>query len=435
MDTKLFNKFMDRPDVETLGELAEILRCPLIKLESVQQQVKSLSAGPPYKVGFVVLELLTENHISLEDMGQTEITQPTEAMLAVAAHVVSSSLRNAAFGDFLENVLDDPKLKRVSLQGDSASLSDAIRMEGGLKKKKWAPVEKKESLVIALSRPLSAALFFDRVWTLDRAIPGTIGFRCGHINEQIALGLLDGLIDDFTMLEANEDFRDEKRDMTDEFLRSPAVESLMSKAFAGILAPVFEKLTIRPVQTYFASEENLRGTYSIGSTPMVIAALESLEWIDEEHLTWEQVAEVRKDMQSVSALKRMLHWLDSEMAGKPIWFVADEIQLRIAEYENATSKHGIKLVRGAFGTFLDVKLLYSLLGSMIGGKLDPNHGELIGFLAGITAQGCRVVFETLNLHVESKTKLDENPVAYIHHLKNKSASEIKATNNPIEQSG
>jgi hypothetical protein len=425
---------MDRPDVETLGELAEILRCPLIKLESVQQQVKSLSAGPPYKVGFVVLELLTENHISLEDMGQTEITQPTEAMLAVAAHVVSSSLRNAAFGDFLENVLDDPKLKRVSLQGDSASLSDAIRMEGGLKKKKWAPVEKKESLVIALSRPLSAALFFDRVWTLDRAIPGTIGFRCGHINEQIALGLLDGLIDDFTKLEANEDFQNEKRDKTDEFLRSPTVESYMSKAFAGLLGPAFEKLTIKPVQTYFASEENLRGTYAIGSTPMIIAALESLKWIDEEHLTWEQVAEVRKDMQSVSALKRMLHWLDSEMAGKPIWFVADEIQLRIAEYENATSKHGIKLVRGAFGTFLDVKLLYSLLGSMIGGKLDPNHGELIGFLAGITAQGCRVVFETLNLHVESKTKLDENPVAYIHHLKNKSVSEIKTTNNPIERS-
>jgi hypothetical protein len=293
MDTKLFNKFMDRPDVETLGELAEILRCPLIKLESVQQQVKSLSAGPPYKVGFVVLELLTENHISLEDMGQTEITQPTEAMLAVAAHVVSSSLRNAAFGDFLENVLDDPKLKRVSLQGDSASLSDAIRMEGGLKKKKWAPVEKKESLVIALSRPLSAALFFDRVWTLDRAIPGTIGFRCGHINEQIALGLLDGLIDDFTKLEANEDFQNEKRDKTDEFLRSPTVESYMSKAFAGLLGPAFEKLTIKPVQTYFASEENLRGTYAIGSTPMIIAALESLKWIDEEHLTWEQVAEVR----------------------------------------------------------------------------------------------------------------------------------------------
>jgi hypothetical protein len=435
MDTKLFNKFMDRPDVETLGELAEILRCPLITLESVQPHVKSLSAGPPYKVGFVVLELLTENHISLEDIGQTEITQPSEAMLAVGAHVVSSSLREAAFGEFLENVLDDPDLKRVLLQGDYDGLSDAIRMTGGVKKKKWVPVDKKESLVIALSRPLSAALFFDRVWTLDRDIPGTIGFRCGHINEQIALGLLDGLMKDFTKLEAKEDFRDEKRYEIDEFLRSPATESYMSKAFAGLLGPAFEKLTIRPVQTYFASEENLRGTYAIGSTPMVIAALESLEWIDEEHLTWEQVAEVRKDMQSVSALKRMLHWLDSEMAGKPIWFVADEIQLRIAEYENATSKHGIKLMRGAFGTFLDVKLLYSLLGSIIGGKLDPNHGELIGFLAGITAQGCRVVFETLNLNVESKTKLDENPVAYIHHLKNRLVSEIKTTNNPKDRSG
>ncbi len=435
MDTKLFNKFMDRPDVATLSELAVILRCPLAKLESVQQQVKSLASGPPYRVGFAVLELLAAEHITLEDIGQTEISQPSEALLAIGAQVVSSSLREAAFGDFLENILDAPKLKRVLFQGDSESLSDAIRMTGSVKKKQWAPVEKSESLVMALSRPLSAALFFDRVWTLDREIPGTIGFRCGDINERIALGLLDGLIEDFSKLEANENVRNEKLEKADEFLRSPAVESQLSKAFGGLLAPAFERLTVRPVQTYFASEENLRGTYAIGSTPMVIAALESLEWIDETHLTWEQVAEVRKDTQSVLALKRMLHWLDSQMAGKPVSFVADEIQLRLTEYENATRKHGIKLVKGAFGTFLDVKLWNSLLGTIVGGKIDPNHGALIGFLAGVALQGCRVVFETLNLHLESKAKLDENPVAYIHHLKNRSLSEIKSTNNPMDRSG
>jgi hypothetical protein len=76
-----------------------------------------------------------------------------------------------------------------------------------------------------------------------------------------------------------------------------------------------------------------------------------------------------------------------------------------------------------------------VLGTIVGGKIEPNHGALIGFLAGIALQGCRVVFETLNLHLESKTKLDENPVAYIHHLKNKSLSEIKTTNNPMDLSG
>ncbi len=42
MDTKLFNKFMDRPDVATLSELAVILRCPLAKLESVHSKSRAL---------------------------------------------------------------------------------------------------------------------------------------------------------------------------------------------------------------------------------------------------------------------------------------------------------------------------------------------------------------------------------------------------------
>jgi len=427
---------MASPDVGTLGELASILRCPVAHLESIQSQVKSLSAGPPYRIGFVVLELLHGNHLSVEDLGwSTETAQPSDALLAIGAQIVSSSLREAEFGDFLENILADPELKPVLLQGNSESLSDAIRMIGGVKRKNWAPVEKRESLVIAVAKPLSAALFFDRVWTLDREIPGTIGFRCGDINERIALGLLDGLIDDFSMLEKNEEVRKKNLDMAGEFLRSPEVESQLSKAFCDLLAPTLEKLTVRPVQTYFASDENLRSTYSTGSTSMVIAALESLEWIDEAQLNWEQVAEVRKDKESVIALKRMLHWLDSQMAGKPVSFVADEIQLRLSEYENATNKHGIKLARGAFGTFLDVKLWNSLLGTIVGGKIEPNQGALIGFLAGIALQGCRVVFETLNLHLESKTKLDENPIAYVHHVKSKGIIVEKSTNNPMDRRG
>ncbi len=422
---------METPDVATLSELAEILHCPLAKLENLKQQVKGLSSGPPYSVGSVALELLAEKHVKLEDIGQNETTHPSDALFAIGAQVVRSSLREAAFGDFLENVLDDPDLKPALLQGDSESLGDAIRMSGGVRKKQWAPVERKESLVIALSRPLSAALFFDRVWTLDREIPGTIGFRCGDVNERIALGLLDGLIEDFSRLESNEEIRNEKLNKADEFRRSPAIESQLSQAFCGLLAPAFEKLTVMPVQTYFASEENLRNAYTEGSTPMVITALESLDWIDEAQLTWEQVCEVRQDPQSVVALKRMLHWLDAEMAGKPVSFVADEIQLRQAQYEKAAKKHGIKLVRGAFGTFLDVKLWNSLLGTIVGGKIDPNHGALIGFLAGIALQGCRVVFETLNLHFESKAKLLEDPVAYIHHVKNKATGDNKSTSKAI----
>lgn len=213
---------MDQPDVSTLAELAEVLRCPLIKLERVQRQTKSLSAGPPFNVGFVALELLAGNHLTLEEIGQQATTQPTDALLAIGAQVVRSSLREAEFGDFMENILDDPDLKKVLQRGDSESLSDAIGMVGGVKKKQWEPVGRNDSLAVAVARPLSAALFFDRVWTLDRDIPGTIGFRCGDINERIALGLIDGLIEDFSKLESNEEIRNAKLAKADEFLCFPA---------------------------------------------------------------------------------------------------------------------------------------------------------------------------------------------------------------------
>jgi len=433
MDKAIINKFTEYPDVETLTELAEAIGFPLAKLEKLRDQVKSLAAGPPFRVGQVALELLVKEHLVLDELAPKENMQPSSAMLAIGAEIVESSLREAAFGDFIENVLDDPKLKRVLLQGDPESLDDAIRMTGGVKKKRWSPVEKSQSLVIALSRPLSASLFFDRVWTLDREIPGAIGFRCGDNKEQIALGLLDGLMDNFLKLEGNEKNRNDKGDIVREFLCSSSTECQVSKLFGSLLSPAFEKLALRPVQTYFASEENLHSAYTIGATPMVIAALDSLDWIDESQLTWDQVVEVRKDIKSVHALKRMLHWLDSQMADKPLAFVADEIQLRLIEYQNATNKHGIKLVRGAFGTFLDVKLWNSLLGTVLGGHhIEPQGGAIVGFLLGVGLQGCRVAFETHNLSIESKAKLDENPVAYIHHLKNISQGETNSIKGPVE---
>lgn len=424
MDTSAFFQFLDKPDVSSLAVLSDILNCPISKLESIQHQIKSLASGPPYRVGIVVMELLARKQLSLEDIGQNATVQPTGALLAVCAQLVNSSLREASFGEFFENVLADPSLRPVLLQGDSERFSDAVRMSGGVKKKKWTPVDKNDRLVLALAKPMTAALFFDRVWTLDREIPGSIGFRCGDANEQIALGLLDGVIEDYSGLVQGDKTSKEVLDKSDEFLASPESELQLAKAFYSLLTPAFEKLTNRPVHTYFASDENLRSTYTLGSTPMVIAAFETFDWIDEQQLNWDQVEDIRQDKEALLAMKRMLHWIDTTMAGKPLSFVADEIQLRRSEYEKATRKHGISLVRGAFGTLLDVKLWNSLLGTIVGASIDPSRGPLIGFLAGVTLQGCRVAIETLNLHLDLKTKLEESPVAFIHHLESRVRDEV-----------
>ena len=408
------------PDVGTIDEVATIIGCSAKELIDWRKGSKTLSSGPPFKVGAIALELLALKYLSSDVLSKESSSNPSDMLLSLAAHIVQGSIKQAALGDFIENASEDPSLKQVLAAGDGESLKDAIRMTGRIKAKTWEPVNYNDSLVVAVARPKTAALFFDRVWTLDREIPGAIGVRSGGVDERIALGFFDNLVNEIAAYEVDDKKREEKLQKADELLSSPEAEATICKALTGLLGTSLAKLTKQPVQAYYASDENLKTVYEIGSTPMIIATIQTMQWIDEAGLTWEHVREIRSDLNATKQLKRMLHWLDSDMAGKPLSYIADEIEIRLVDYRQATEKHGIKLANRAFGTLLDVKLLNTLIGSVLGGQIHPEGGPLIGFLGGLALQGVRVVFETLNLHFEQNANLQSNPVAYLHTVESRS---------------
>lgn len=417
MSNKSLSEYMKMQKTDSLAEVASVIGCSVEQLQQWRDQSPAISTGPPYEIGAIAFDLLAENCMTIEQLGGADVPGLSEPLRAMGAHIITGSIRAAEAGNIAENLYEDPALRQLMQDGDPDRLLEGIRMTGGVKRKQWKPLDSRESVAIAISKPKCASLFFDRIWTLDREVPGSVGIRLGTFKEKVALGLIDGIIEKLAALETDDTRREERLERMDKVLTSSEIELPAGKAFAAMLSPDLQELTSRPVQAYYESDDTLKGVYEIGSTPMIVASLESLEWVNESELTWDHVCSVREDSDAIRQLKRMLHWLDSDMEGKPLSFIQDEISLRIDEYQDAVRKHGLRLAKGAFGTFLDVKLWNTLFGTLAGCAFDKNAAPYIGVAVALTLQSTRVVFETMNLNRELKSTLDASPVAYLHRVK------------------
>jgi hypothetical protein len=101
----------------------------------------------------------------------------------------------------------------------------------------------------------------------------------------------------------------------------------------------------RPIP-YYESDASFDRDYSHGDHGVIAAALSNLSIVDEAVLSWEQVAEFRADEQARKDYRRLLHWLDDAMIGKPLEWVQDEIATRLEAYETALRKHGMRAILG-----------------------------------------------------------------------------------------
>lgn len=384
--------------VHTIEELARVFRCSPEDITDWRIDSKSIASGPPFNVGKVAIELLKSKRLdrSVFDAGTVYSGVPQ----AVAVEIVRGSLVAGMKGDVLES---------------AAAIYNASRY-GKNETKYWKPVYKRENIVIAVSKPKTAALLFDRVWTIDREVPGSIGIRTNDESEFVALGFRQALFDLFEpQLEG-----EEKTKKMEDLASLPDAEGLFGGFFQHLLQPSLSKLTRRPIQTYFASDETLSATYASGSTSMIIAVLDSLNWIDESKLTWKHVVDIRMDANALGQLQRMLHWLDTGMEGKSASFIEDAILLKIDEYKKAIAKHGIKLFDSAFGTFMDARLLTTIMSGAVGGAAFHSTAAVLTALASLGLHSVNVAYKTVQVHRESNSAINANPIAYLHSVKDKS---------------
>jgi hypothetical protein len=170
-----------------------------------------------------------------------------------------------------------------------------------------------ESCVVALESPKTAAMFFDRVWQdpNNAAFPEGIGFY-GASEIEIWMTSLVRLI------------KDGRYDVTSILTPSPLDRAYRSSHAVssehipsrGLAMGFMEKHKI-PVLPMYSSTARSMTEYRLGDRRAIVAAIENMQVIDERKLSWDQIVEIRSDVESLGKIRRLRHWLEPVMNFEP----------------------------------------------------------------------------------------------------------------------
>lgn len=87
--------------------------------------------------------------------------------------------------------------------------------------------------------------------------------------------------------------------------------------------------------------------------------------INVDDLTWDQIAEAKKDSEFNLKLKRFSLFINKNYSGKDISYIIDDLNIQIEEYKEACGKHGLSLVNTAYKSLTNSKSLFGTLGLVL----------------------------------------------------------------------
>jgi len=258
--------------------------------------------------------------------------------------------------------------------------------------------------------PKTAALFFDCVAALpvNFKAPDEVAAFGGTTFEAAWLGLY-------------RHFRGASADtllaMRRALARSEIGRTLLTDALpARMLADAFireRNLNATPV---YAQAQMRDAEYKAGNYEVIVGILRDVAVPDEQVLSWEQVLDFRRDRESRRRYRRFVHWLDREMVGKSTTYIADELAVRLNDYELSLRKHGIATVIGTIESVIDPKFVAAA--SVLTTGLGLGLGGAAGAASAVTLFGakaaCTVARGLLDLH---ELKRKSSDIAFVHELK------------------
>lgn len=296
-----------------------------------------------------------------------------------------------------------------------------------------------ESKVLSFSNLKSAALSFDKIWVPadNDAIPKEVTFY--GVSEEERSVMIHILMSEITLIARDTEYNKTIEPLRDLQLARDLV--LLNKAdLLPQNAQEMERFLKNPVTANFAemravsnalkrqynldvpvlydSEKSKNREYKSGDYLVVCSILQDIALPDEEKLTWDQVLEFRKDINAKKKYRRLTHWLDAEMVGKPLSFIEDEIGQRLEDYNSALDKHGLRKITGSLLAALDPMTLLAASGAYITGRSTGQ--EWIGMLTGasILLHKCAVCLKQEKLDLEN-VKRSHPEIHFIYEVKKK----------------
>jgi len=86
------------------------------------------------------------------------------------------------------------------------------------------------------------------------------------------------------------------------------------------------------------------------NTPAISICINNLPEIIEDKLDWEQVLSIRKDKDSITKIRRLKNWLNTEILHKDESEMKSILDKAVDDYSFALKKHGIQTMAGAIST-------------------------------------------------------------------------------------
>ena len=271
--------------------------------------------------------------------------------------------------------------------------------------------DKTESVAVTFAKPKTAALCYDRVWDpTGQVVPESI--RCsGSSPAECNILSFFCLFPAIPPVDWGTIFKRLYDGVSQGTYRGMIEESSgLLYPIARVLAQGFSDSTNHPATPIYGSAQQQQEEYQPGDHQAIVAALENLNIVDESQLTWDQIMQFREDTESRSKYRRLMHWMDKDMVGKPQSFVEDEIAIKLENYEHALEKHGIKSVVGAFKD-----LLYDNLGLFgAAGLAAAGFPYLAG---GIVVGKVGVKLAEARLDLDDVKRGDNSEIAAIYEIK------------------
>lgn len=151
-----------------------------------------------------------------------------------------------------------------------------------------------------------------------------------------------------------------------------------------------------------------------------VISLASLNLIDAEQCSWEQIREFRHDIEARDRLRRLRLFAYANYQGKAKDFVEDDILTRIADHEAAVKKWGFETAQGALNMLLTSKVIGgALAGSLVSTFFGAPTIAVVAAASGGALEIGRITLEITKQRLALRSLMRESPVSFISYAREK----------------
>jgi hypothetical protein len=163
------------------------------------------------------------------------------------------------------------------------------------------------------------------------------------------------------------------------------------------------------------SRETVDLTRSAETLGEVMVTLANMPLIDVDGAAWEQILDLRQDIDSRQKFRRLRRALVLQYVGKTREEIEASISATMEEYERAARKHGFKLVLGALRTMCDSKTLLASagIGAIAGSLAGAAPGAAIGATVGISIELVKMALTVAEGVYDMRSLREGHDLAYI----------------------